>query len=85
VESEVKTWDHAAVLQDAIQGVVNQEGETHGVVTAFILVAEVMDGDGKKLVSYRGPSSDAAPMWLVKGMAREVVDDPDSFYGEDDE
>lgn len=79
------TWNHAMKLQDAIQEAVNEEGDSQGVVTAYVAVVEVMDGDSKKLVAYRGPNADAVPVWVARGMMRQVADDPEWFVGDDDE
>lgn len=79
------SWDHAERLGAVLQEIVNDETESRGMVTSFSAVCEVMDADGKKLVTFRGPSSDACPVWLAKGMMREITDDPEAFYGEDDD
>lgn len=79
------TWGHALKLTDAIQEAVNEEGDSQGIVTAYVAVIEVMDGDSKKLVAYRGPNADAIPMWVARGMLREVSDDPSWFTSEDDD
>lgn len=77
-------WAHALVLNDAMQEAVNEDGESRGIVTAYIAVVEVMDGEAKKLVAFRGPNSDAIPVWVARGMMREVADDPAWFAKEDD-
>jgi hypothetical protein len=79
------TWGYAKKLTDAMQEAVNEDGDSQGVVTAFVAVLEVMDGDGKKLVTYRGPNAEAIPVWVARGMLREVTDNPDWFVGEDDD
>lgn len=79
------TWGYAMKLSDAFQEAVNEDGESQGIVTAYVAVVEVMDGDSKKLVAYRGPNADAIPVWVARGMMRQVADDPEWFVGEDDE
>lgn len=79
------TWEDAQALQDALQEAVNREDDSRGVVTAFVAIAEVMDGEAKKLVAFRGPNPDAVPVWLARGMMREVVDDPEWFTDKEEE
>ena len=81
----MKTWEHSEKVQAVLQEVINEERDSEGFVTAFIAVCEVMDGDGKKLVAYRGPSAEASPTWLVKGMVREVIEDSEWFTDKEDE
>lgn len=68
-----ETWTDSQRIQDAIQVAVNTEDDSRGVVTKFIAIAEVLDGDGKKLVAFRGPNSDAVPVWDVRGMLHDTL------------
>jgi hypothetical protein len=83
--SELQTWGHAERLSAVLQEIVNDDSDSQGVVTGFAAVCEVMDEEGKKLVTFRGPTSEACPVWLAKGMLRAITDDPEAFIGEDDE
>lgn len=81
----MKTWDHSEKVLAILQDVINEDRDSEGFVTAYIAVIEVMDGETKKLVSYRGPNMEAVPVWLAKGMLREVIEDPEWFTDGDDD
>jgi hypothetical protein len=80
----MRTWEHSEKVLATIQECVNAETDSEGVVTKFVAVVEVMDTDGKKLVTYRGPSNEACPVWDCRGMMQEVMADADWFGGDDE-
>lgn len=78
------TWTHSEALHERIQEVVNKESDSQGIVTKFVVVAEVMDEDSKKLTCYRGPNEDSVPRWDVRGMFHELLILDDFFERDDD-
>ena len=78
-------WEDIQAIQDAVQAAINQEAQSEGILTKFVLVAEVLNEDGKKLVFFRGPNAEAIPTWDAKGMIREVIADPQAFTRDEED
>ena len=73
-------WKEAEEFHDRIAPYFAKDD---GTLLKWVLVAEVHDGESKKLVSLRGPVADAIPIWDAKGMLRQIADDEGSWSDDD--